>query len=269
MPCSGSLTEIFRSKNALRTVAAYNTHENFNSRQYGGTFQLTFGALAAKVVETGADECNLGRFAWTKFKGRNGHIARIVSIYVPCRTGRSSGDLMVMNQHRRYFEDKGQLDCPRTILLEDIWMLLQTWQHSGEHLVVFINANENMTNGPFHEMFTGPSLHMREAVTHQHPDSRWQHTASYQKGNILGQWLIDGVYVTPNLPIEASTWLSFTPHLGDHRFAVIDIDSKALVGNDLLKIVRPQARQLSCAIPATVLEYNNRLAEYMTRHSVF
>jgi hypothetical protein len=104
MPRSGSLTEIFRSENILRTVAAYNTHENFNRQQYGGTFQLTFGALAAEVVETGVDECNLGRFAWTNFKGCNGHIARIVLIYLPCRTGRSSGDLTVMNQHRRYFE---------------------------------------------------------------------------------------------------------------------------------------------------------------------
>jgi hypothetical protein len=75
MPCSGSLTEIFRSENALRTIAAYNTHENFNHQQYGETFQLTFGALAAKAVETGVDECNLGRFAWMKFKGRNGHTA--------------------------------------------------------------------------------------------------------------------------------------------------------------------------------------------------
>jgi hypothetical protein len=109
---------------------------------------------------------------------------------------------------------------------------------------------------------------MPEAVTHQHPDPRWQHTASYQKGDIHGKWPIDGVYVTPNLPIKASTWLSFTPHLGDHRFAVIDVDSKALVGDDLLKIVRPQARQSSCAIPEAVSEYNNRLTEYMTRHSV-
>jgi hypothetical protein len=187
------------------------------------------------MVETGVDECNLGRFTWTKFKGRNGHIARIVSIYVPCRTGCSRRDLTVMNQHRRYFEDKDQLDCPRTILLEDIWMLLQTWQHSGERLVVFINANENMTNGPFHEMFMDPDLHIWEAVTHQHPDPRWQHAASYQKGDILGKWLIDGVYVPPNLPIDASTWLSFTRHLGDHRFVVINIDSKALVSDNLLK----------------------------------
>jgi hypothetical protein len=142
------------------------------------------------------------------------------------------------------------------------------WRHSGERLVIFIDANENMTNGSFHEMFMGPNLHMRKAVTHRHPDPWWQHTASYQKGDILGKWPIDGVYVTPSLPIEASTWLSFMPHLGDHRFAVINIDSKALVGDDLLKIVRLQAQQLSCAIPVAVLEYNNRLAEYMTRHSV-
>ena len=55
MPCSGHLPELFCSENALRTIVAYNTHENFSRHQYGGTFQLTFGALAAHVVETGVD----------------------------------------------------------------------------------------------------------------------------------------------------------------------------------------------------------------------
>jgi hypothetical protein len=268
MPRSGSLPEIFWSENALRTVAAYNTHENFSRRQYGGTFHLTFGALAARVVDTGVDDSNLGRYAWTKFQGRNGHIARIVSVYVPCRSSRSSGDLTVMNQHRRYFENNGRLECPRTILLEDLRLLLQTWRQAGERLVVFIDANENMTKGPFHDMFTCPDLQMREAVSHRHPDPRWQHTASYQKGDTLGKWPIDGVYVTPNLPIDASTWLQFQPHLGDHRFAILDINSKSLVGDDLLKVIRPQARRLSCNIPKAVSEYTKCLSEYMLRHKV-
>jgi hypothetical protein len=71
------------------------------------------------------------------------------------------------------------------ILLEDIQTLLQIWWHSGERLVVFIDANENMTKGPFHDMFTDPDLQMREAVTHWHPDPRWQHMVSYQKGDII------------------------------------------------------------------------------------
>jgi hypothetical protein len=98
-PRSGRLRELFRTKNALCAVAGYNMHENFSRRQYGRTFQLTFGSLAAWVVDTGADDRGLGRYAWTKFQGRNGHIACIVSIYVPCKASHSSGDLTVTNQH--------------------------------------------------------------------------------------------------------------------------------------------------------------------------
>jgi hypothetical protein len=132
MPRSGSLPEIFRTENALRTVAAYNTHENFSRRQYGDTFQLTFGDLASRVVDTGVDDRNLGRFAWTQFQGRNGHRARVISIYVPCRSSRSSGELTVMNQHQRHFEANGMTDCPRKILLEDIRQQLQMWREAGE-----------------------------------------------------------------------------------------------------------------------------------------
>jgi hypothetical protein len=109
---------------------------------------------------------------------------------------------------------------------------------------------------------------MREEVTHRHPDPRWQHMASYQKGDILGKRPIDGVYVTPNLPIDASTWLSFTPHLGDHCFAVIDIESKALVGDDLLKIFRLAAQHLSCSIPTVVAAYNKCLQTHMICHRI-
>jgi hypothetical protein len=173
-----------------------------------------------------------------------------------------------MNQHRRYFEASGRSACPRAILLEDVHSLLQTWWQARERLVVFIDANENMTQGPFHDMFTGPDLQMREAVSHRHLDPCWQYTASYQKGDTLGKWPIDGVYVTPNLPIDASTWLNFMPHLGDHRFAVLDVNSKALVGDNLLKVIRPQARRLSCNIPRVVSAYTHRLSAYLLRHKV-
>jgi hypothetical protein len=120
MPRSGQLPEIFRTENALRTVAAFNTHEHHSKRQYGGTFHLTFGELASRVAETGVDDRGLGRYAWTKFEGRHGHVARIISIYVPCCTGRSGGELTVMNQHRRYFDQERLPSCPREILLADI-----------------------------------------------------------------------------------------------------------------------------------------------------
>jgi hypothetical protein len=53
------------------------------------------------------------------------------------------------------------------------------------------------------------------------------------------------------------------PHLGDHHFAVLDINFEALVGDSLLKIVRPTARRLSCSIPSGVAKYNQLLRRHM------
>jgi exonuclease III len=117
MPHEGRLPELFRSENDLRAVAAFNSNESFALKQYGGTFQLTMGQLASRVAETGVDDRNLGRWAWTQFKGRNGHSTRIVSVYVPCR---SDGEETVYKQHQRHLRTIGIMDCPRHVLLHDL-----------------------------------------------------------------------------------------------------------------------------------------------------
>ena len=71
MPEEGQLPELFRSENAIRTVASYNTFENWGRKQQGGTFGLAFGQLASKVHDVGGDD--LGRWSWMLFRGRDGH----------------------------------------------------------------------------------------------------------------------------------------------------------------------------------------------------
>jgi hypothetical protein len=44
----------------------------------------------------------------------------------------------------------------------------------------------------------------------------------------------------------------FKKRFGDYCFAVLDINSEALVGDSLLKIIHPAARRLSCNIPLAV-----------------
>ena len=170
-----------------------------------------------------------------KFEGRQGHVARILSVYVPCRTSRGSGDLTVMSQQRRQLDHMRIEGCPRNVLLEDVCAKLLEWRQNGERIVVFIDANENMTCGKFHSMLSGPDLGLREAVSFRHPDPRWTHTGTYSKGPYTGQYPIDGVYVSPDLPIRAATWLQIIPALGDHRFTVIDIHAQALVGDNRLR----------------------------------
>ena len=82
----------------------------------------------------------------------------------------------------------------------------------------------------------------------------------------LNQWPIDGIYATPDLPVDASTWLEFMLHLGDHRFNVLDVNARVLVGDDVLRIICPLARRLSCHLPKAVSAYTTRLTAHMRRH---
>jgi hypothetical protein len=127
MPPSGRLPELFRSENDLRTVAAFNSNESFGLRQFGGTFHLTMGQMASNVSGTGVDDRNLGRWAWTRFSGRNGHSTRIISVYVPCR---SMGEETVYKQHTRHLRRQGTLTCPRQVLLHDLRALLISWRQA-------------------------------------------------------------------------------------------------------------------------------------------
>ena len=115
---------MFRSENDLRSVAAFNSNESFALKQYGGTFQLTMGQLAARVADTGVDDRNLGRWAWTQFKGRHGHSTHIVSVYVPCC---STGEETVYKQQSRHLRQHRIMECPRTVLLRDLKWQLVTW----------------------------------------------------------------------------------------------------------------------------------------------
>jgi hypothetical protein len=238
MPRQGRLPELFRSENDLRTVAAFNSNESFALRQFGGTFHLAMGQMASRVDDTGVDDRNLGRWAWTLFKGRNGHSARIISVYVPCR---SEGEETVYQQQCQHLRKNGITDCPRLVLLRDLKQQLLTWRQSGERLIVFLDANEDTTSGGFHDMLTGNGLHMREAVLHRHPDPRWRTTATFKSGDRIGRYPIDGCFVTPDLPTAAATWLAFERCPGDHRFCILDFNTAVLIGENILKVVRPAA----------------------------
>jgi hypothetical protein len=178
MPPSGCLPELFRSENDLCMVAAFNSNESFRLRQFGGTFQLTMGQMTLHVSGTGTDDRNLGHWAWTRFSGRNGHCTWIVSVYVPCR---GLGEETVYKQHVRHLWRQRILTRPCQVLLQDLRALLISWRQAGDHIIVFLDANEDMMSGPFFQMLTGNGLHMKEAVFSKHPDPRWCEMATFHQ----------------------------------------------------------------------------------------
>ena len=124
-----------------------------------------------------------------------------------------------------------------------------------------------MTSGPFHDMLTGAALCMHEAVTSHHPDPHWSTTATFQCGDHIGCFLIDGCFVTPDLDPDAATWLAAWHCPGDHRFAILDFCMDVLVGDHLLQIVCLDARHLSCTVPPSITAYLSLLSGFLVSHN--
>ena len=261
MPRHGRLDEWFRSENALRVSAAHNTNENSGRKQYGGAFQLTFGQMAARVTEVGNDPTGLGRWTWTKFTGRGGIVTRVIVAYAPCRSEEPQQST-VISQQRRYYRLRHDKRCPRDIMLDELRQQLVQWRQAGERLMIMMDVNEDATTGRFQRMLRSHPLRMRSLHQDLHPDPKWKFTATHKRGRRP----IDGAWATPDIQADRSTWLSFTKSISDHRFWIVEIDTKILLGEDIKRIVRPQARRLSCAVPRVKGKYVDIFEKQAKRH---
>jgi hypothetical protein len=63
-------------------------------------------------------------------------------------------------------------------------------------------------------------------------------------------------------------WISKIRSPGDHRSCIIVIHWKALVGEDMFKIARPEAQRLSSTTYRSTVEYVRKLSTYMSKHKL-
>ena len=264
MPKAGSPYEQFRTENALRVATAHNEHENFGRKQQGGCMALALGQMATKATEVDRDETGLGRWCWMSFQGKGGIVTKIITAYRPCKAKRETIGA-VYNQHARYFEQRGDRTCPKKLFDRDLGSLLKKWRDNKDRIILMIDANDDLDG---HNRFTTmmEDLDMREVVRAKHPDL--PRIPTFKRGDRTGSNQIDGVFATSDIRIDTGTWLAFHKFIGDHRTAVIDIPWKVLLGEDMLKIVRPQARRLSCNIPKAKNRYEQKFLEQAKDHKI-
>jgi hypothetical protein len=264
MPEEGQLLELFRSENAIRTVASYNTFENWGRKQQGGTFGLAFGQLASKVHDMGGDD--LGRWSWMLFRGRDGHKVRVVVAYQPCPL-KDTQIGTVYQQHKRQQRAEGGPDInPCTKFRCDLVTQLHYWRRANDRLIILIDANENTLTGPMNTALTGPGLLMREGVRSLHPNL--PATPTFLRGKRVGRYPIDAAYLTPDLPLEAGSWISAKRSPGDHRSCILEIRWKSFVGEDLFKIARPEARRLRTIVHRSTTKYTKILTAQVAQHKL-
>lgn len=244
LPPGCNLRSLLRTNRPLVTAPAHNTRGHSGRRQWGGTFVAAFDQTVEYVAETGKDCSGLGRWAWIKFIGKDGHVARVVSAYRPNRTSDPTKHDTVYNQHRQYWSTQAtrRETCPLVLFDSDLRDQLIAWRSQGEKLMVFIDGNCSMHHRKMLDIFQHPTLNMCEAVSRKHPLPT--ETTTCRRGEQPGRHQIDGVWVTQDIPVKRATFLAFHKCPGDHRHAVVDVTWEDLLGAPRLKICRPPGRRL-------------------------
>jgi len=93
------------------------TIEPRQPRQYGGTAIFSVNKAALRAIDKGCDGSNLGRWAWTKYKGKSNKTLRIITAYRP---NPPQGPFTIYAQQNAHFHTIQREICPRQAFLVDL-----------------------------------------------------------------------------------------------------------------------------------------------------
>jgi hypothetical protein len=114
------------------------------ARQYGGIALFSVNKAAHRVIDNGMDSSNLGRWSWTRYKGKGSHTLRIFTAYHP---NPPQGPFTVYAQHNAYFHSIQRDICPRHAFLVDLQDELKKAFELGDHIALMMDGNSNMKGG--------------------------------------------------------------------------------------------------------------------------
>jgi hypothetical protein len=109
--------------------------------QHGGSALFSMDKSAHRVSGKGVDPSMLGRWCWTKYKGRNNHSLYIITAYRPNPPG---GPYTVYAQQQQHFHLNNDNRCPRLALLEDICKDINVFLEEGAQVILLIDSNSSM-----------------------------------------------------------------------------------------------------------------------------
>ena len=234
------------------SIFAYNTTEPSLEEkiQYGGVGIVASTDIKHSIVKRGKDPSGMGRWAWIRSAGKEGHYVRYVSAYRPCESG---GAGSVFHQHSRALGKKDDFRNPRTAMLEDLSTAIAEWKREGDHIVLGMDANEDVRGGEV-DLFM-KQVSMREVILELHRDS--SPPATYNRNN--RRQPIDGLWATPGITISRGGYLAFGEGIpSDHRGLWFDVEFSVAFGHCPPTLAPPQPKRLKVKDPRVVEKYRNK-----------
>ena len=103
-----------------RSNISYNYKDcNNTSYQPGGNILLSIGKPTFSTIAQGSDTKGLGRWCWTRYRGKHDVTTRVICAYRPCKPN-IPGPNTTYSQHQRLFDMSQDDRCPRAAILEDL-----------------------------------------------------------------------------------------------------------------------------------------------------
>ena len=224
-------------------------------RQFGGTAILATDNLAHRITSTGRDPTGLGRWTWMKIQGGTA-VIRIISAYRPVH---GIGPETVYAQHARNLPPQSNCD-PREDILQQLYTHIQTWMTNGEHIILCMDANEDIRDNRIRQFHL--SLNLTEAILakHKNPPATCDKNSQRQP--------IDAIWVSPGLQPVASGYLPFGKGCpSDHRLLWTELVKDTFLGG-APKLAIPKPRRLRASDPRMVKKYIHLLHPEIMKHQL-
>ena len=205
---SGRLSSWFEplAEREIRSTESFNLLAPVvTSRQQGGTALLLRHGLLEYSRNTSHDSRNLGRWSSWLFHNNPDHRTRVIAAYCPGNK-KHGGPQTVYTQHLNEINNNGWDTTPYSLFVNDLLAALRCWRAAGDRIILFIDSNEHILNGPIAQQLSHPSIALRE-VTHNY----WP-AGSEPNTHFRGSQPIDGIYTSPE--IDATSFLSLSFHEG-------------------------------------------------------
>ncbi len=240
----------FRTKDWWEQQHVSWTHNRTNhprqARQYGGCSLFSIDKAANRAVDKGYDKTNLGRWVWTRYKGRGNHSLRVITAYRP---DPPQGPFTVYAQQNAYFHSIGRDICPRQALLIDLLEEIQQIMEEGDHIIVLMDGNSNMKQSDLSKALTHLSL--QKAIIGRHGS---EGPATHKRNAMSSP--IDGIWISPGLEISKGGYFHYDQVIpSDHRCLWVDLSFMTAFGHNMPPLNKRQPRRLHCRDPRLVQNY--------------
>ena len=230
-------------------TAYFEAYQVLARHQAGGVSLWSVNKGAHRVMECGKDSRGLGRWAWTRYRGRSGVNVRFVTAYRPVLN--RQGVQSVWNQQKGYFEGIKDDRCPRQIFVDDLCKEVEGWLEAGDQLVIGMDANDDVRRSTLKSRLE--KLGLVESITSRHGLNG---PPTYDRGSAP----IDGLFVSRTL---RGLKCGYDGFVWDHRLLWIEIPLTIAFGHDVPPIIKAKARRLKCEDPQVVKRY---LEAYKSRY---